>query len=188
MSNVQQAVEIVVIADRSGSMNTIRDDAIGGFNNFLTEQKQLPGAANLTLILFDDQYEVPVNGVAVQHVAELTRETFVPRGMTAMNDAIGRTLVELETKAPEKAIICILTDGAENASREYTSRQIKDKIKAAEARGWEVIFLAANIDAFATGGSLGIATANTMNFDASAEGVHNAYASMSLRASSYRSA
>lgn len=187
MKQNDSVVEIVSIVDQSGSMELIRNDAIGGFNSFLEQQKALGGNANLTLVLFDDRYEVPVNGVALQDVAPLTRETFVPRGWTALYDAIGRALVELETKNPAKAIIQIITDGAENGSKEYTRDQIKAKIKAAEDRGWEVIFLAANIDAFAAGGGLGIAGSNTYAFAANAQGVHDAFASMSLRSSAYRS-
>lgn len=182
-----ELVEIVSIIDQSGSMGIVRDDAIGGFNRFLADQQELGGNANLTLVLFDDRYLVPVEDVPVKQVQPLTRETYAPLGWTAMNDAIGRALTKLESKNPRKAIITILTDGAENSSKEYTSAQIKQKIKAAEARGWQVIFLAANIDAFATGGSLGIATGNTRGFVASREGVHEAFACMSMRASSYRS-
>jgi uncharacterized protein with von Willebrand factor type A (vWA) domain len=179
-------IEIVAIIDRSGSMESIRDDAIGGFNAFLEEQKQVDGAANLTLVLFDDKYEVPIDREDIQAVEPLTRETFVPRGMTAMNDAIGRTLAKLESNMVKKAVICILTDGAENASREYTADQIKTKIKEAEAKGYQVVFLAANIDAFAAGGSLGISGNNTIAFAASAKGVQDAYLSMSVATRAYR--
>lgn len=179
-------VEIFVIADRSGSMESIRDDAIGGFNSFLEEQQKLDGKANLTLVLFDDKYEVPVKSVDIQKVKPLTRETFVPRGMTAMNDAIGKAIAELSEIAPEKAVVCIITDGAENSSKEFTNQQVKDKIKEIEAKGWQVVFLAANIDAFSAGGSLGINSATTFGFAANAQGVHNAYATMSASTRAYR--
>ena len=186
MINNDTVVEILAIVDRSGSMGLVRDDAIGGFNQFLEDQQQQGGNANLTLVLFDDEYEVPVTGKPVQDVVPLDRSTFVPRGWTAMNDAIGKALTELEAKNPEKAIITILTDGAENASKEYTADAVKQKIKAAEARGWEVIFLAANIDAFAAGNTLGVSASNTVAFAANAAGVSSAFETMSLRASSYR--
>ncbi|MDX9668687.1 VWA domain-containing protein [Pseudomonas sp. P8_250] len=181
-------VEIVAIVDQSGSMSSVRDDAIGGFNTFLADQQAQGDNARLTLVLFDDRYLVPVKDVPIQEVQPLDHETYVPKGMTAMNDAIGRVLVELEEKNPKKAIITILTDGAENASKEFNSVQIKSKIKAAEDRGWQVVFLAANIDAFAAGGSLGISGSNTFAFAANSQGVHEAFACMSVRASSYRSA
>ena len=181
-----QPVEIFVIADRSGSMESIRDDAIGGFNSFLEEQQNLDGKANLTLVLFDDKYEVPVKSVDIQKVKPLTRESFVPRGMTAMNDAIGKAVAELSEIAPEKAVVCIITDGAENSSKEFTNQQVKDKIKEVEAKGWQVVFLAANIDAFSAGGSLGINSATTFGFAANAQGVQNAYATMSASTRAYR--
>ena len=182
-----QPVEIFVIADRSGSMESIRDDAIGGFNSFLEEQRKVDGKANLTLVLFDDRYEVPVKSVDIHKVKPLTRETFVPRGMTAMNDAIGKAVAELSEIAPEKAIVCIITDGAENSSKEFTNQQVKDKIKEVEAKGWQVVFLAANIDAFSAGDSLGINSATTFGFAATAKGVQNAYATMSASTRNYRS-
>lgn len=183
---VVQPVEIVVIADRSGSMASIADDAIGGFNTFLKDQKAVKGAANLTLVLFDDKYETPVVGMDIQKVPDLTRDTFVPRGMTAMNDAIGKAIGTLESKAPDKAIVCILTDGQENASREFTAEQVKAKIKAAEARGWQIVYLAANQDAFAVGGQLGVAQASTMNFEATGAGVRGAMQNASLYSTNYR--
>ena len=186
MTKKKEPVEILVIADRSGSMFSIRSDAIGGFNTFLKEQQAVKGKANFTLVLFDDQYEVPVKGVDIKQVEELTDKTFVPRGMTAMNDAIGKSLSELLDKSPEKAIICILTDGAENASKEYTSEQVKELIKEAEGKDYQVTFLAANVDAFAAGGSLGISMNNTFAFAASAQGIHEAYATMSTRSTTYR--
>ena len=98
MKDKKEPVEILVIADRSGSMASIRQDAIGGFNTFLKEQKSVKGKANFTLVLFDDQYEVPIESVDIKKVDELTEETFVPRGMTAMNDAIGKSLSQLFAK------------------------------------------------------------------------------------------
>lgn len=183
-----EAVEIVAIIDQSGSMGAVRDDAIGGFNTFLADQQAQGGNANLTLVLFDDRYLVPIEDTPVQNVPPLTQATYAPLGWTAMNDAIGRALTKLEEKNPAKAIICILTDGAENASKEYTAAQIKAKITAAEERGWQVVFLAANIDAFAAGGLLGVARGNTVSFNATSDGLHEAFACMSASASSYRSA
>ncbi|MNI61596.1 hypothetical protein D3C73_1168760 [compost metagenome] len=168
-------------------MARVRDDAIGGFNTFLKNQQALGGNARLTLVLFDDRYLVPVENTPILEVPLLDEETYAPLGWTAMNDAIGRALTSLEAKNPAKAIITILTDGAENASKEYTAAQVKEKIKAAEDRGWEVIFLAANIDAFTAGTTLGISACNTLQFSANASGFHDAFACMDVRASSYRS-
>lgn len=179
-------VEILAIVDRSGSMSNIRQETITSYNAFLADQKSVPGEAYFTLALFDDQYELPVDHVALADVPELTSETFVPRGYTALHDAIGRSLTALEARNPDKAVIIIITDGAENASKEFTSQQVKEMITKAEARGWQVQFLAANIDAFSTGGALGISGATTMNFSADAKGVQEAYATASINTRSYR--
>lgn len=179
-------VEIVAILDRSGSMGMLVEDAIGGFNTFLKEQQALPGEALMTLVLFDTQYEVLYSTTPIKGVPELTRQTYLPAGMTAMNDAIGRALVALEARSPEKAVVCILTDGLENASREFDTAQVKAKIEAAQKRGWEVVYLAANQDAFATGASYGINPAATSNFVASGAGVRTATATLSAEVTRYR--
>jgi Mg-chelatase subunit ChlD len=181
---IDDTVEILVIADRSGSMSAIKDDAIGGFNSFLEEQQRIDGDAAMTLVLFDDRYEVPVESQDLQKVKPLTESTFVPRGMTAMNDAIGRAVNDLISRNPEKAIICILTDGMENASKEFTTPQIKELMKTVESKGWEVVYLAANQDAFSEGSIRGIT--NNINFAATSKGIRDAYATMNTTATTYR--
>ena len=180
--------EIVCILDRSGSMSAIQDDTIGGFNEFLTRQKKVEGEARLTLVLFDDQYEVVHSGVDLKAVAPLTKDTFVPRGSTALLDAIGRTLSTLADriarasppKRPDRVIIAILTDGEENASREYGRQSIFDMIaKLREKRGWEFVFLAANQDAMAAAASLSIDSRSTMGFRSDGEGTRKAFRGMS---------
>jgi Mg-chelatase subunit ChlD len=182
-----QPVYVAVILDRSGSMETIRNDVIGGFNTFLAEQKSIPGVARLVFTQFDTEYEVRYDGDL--HAAEpLSRETFVPRGGTALYDAIGRTLNTVETAKPDKAIICIITDGHENSSKEFKQAQIKEKIEAAEKRGWQVLYLAANQDAFAVGVQFGIRAQNATTYSADAAGVAFANATMSASVRSYRGA
>lgn len=179
-------VEIVAILDRSGSMSAIWHDAIGGFNTFLKKQQEEPGEALMTMVLFDDHYEVPVKATPLKDVLPLTDQTYVPRGMTALNDAIGRSLSELFSRNPERAIVVVLTDGQENASREYTSDKVKDLIKQAQDKNYQVVYLAANQDAFAVGGSLGVARSATKNFVATGAGVRTAYSTASLSTSNYR--
>lgn len=180
-------VEIVVIADRSGSMASVREEAIGGFNNFLAEQQALPGKATLTLVLFDDKYEVPVQNLDIQDVQPLTYDTFVPRGMTATYDAVGKAITELLQRAPTKAIVLIITDGGENASKEYTSHTVQQKVKEAEAKGYEVLFLAQNLDARQAGAALGLQANSTVNLVAGAKGMTQAYETMGVTTRSYRS-
>ena len=109
--------EIICILDRSGSMSAIRDDAIGGFNTFLEAQKEAGGTALLTLVLFDDVVDVVHEARSIEEVPPLDRDTFLPRGSTALYDAIGKTLgaamrrSRAAAKADERVIVCILTDG-----------------------------------------------------------------------------
>lgn len=187
--------EIVCIIDRSGSMAAIQRDAIGGFNSFLAGQKRLDGEASLTLVLFDHEYERVLDGVPLSEVGPLTPFTYVPRGSTALLDAVGRTIDEVgrrlaataENERPGKILVCILTDGLENASRFYGRRRIQEMIEHQQAKyGWEFQFLAANQDAFAEARRMGIAQRDAAPFVADSEGVKEAFSALALRASTAR--
>ena len=164
--------EIVFILDRSGSMQVMVEPAISGFNRLLHDQQSL-GSARFTLVLFDDQYEVPCQGLPISEVVELDTSTFVPRGSTALLDAIGQTIDELgkklqhtpEIDRPNQVIIAILTDGQENASTRYTWQDIAKRIHhQTEKYQWQFLFLGANQDAIATAGKMNIHSSNTANF------------------------
>lgn len=183
--------EIIVITDRSGSMAAIAPDVIGGYNTFLREQKEQPGEARITYTQFDTEYQVVSAAVPVRQAPDLTPATFVPRGSTALYDAIGRTLNEQGQRiATEKwaqlVVVCIITDGQENASREYTRDKVKSMTAHAEANGWKFIFLAANQDAFAAAQAFGSAGNFSGNFQANAAGTKAAYASTSSTVSQLR--
>jgi hypothetical protein len=163
--------EIAYILDRSGSMQPMQEPAVAAFNAFVKAQLDVPGDARLTLIQFDDAYEVPIAACPVQDVRELTAATYTPRGSTALLDAIGRTVKDIDrrlsalpdTEKPGKVIFAIFTDGEENASHVYTAKHISDLIRLyRDEKGWEFLFLAANQDA--------IATAATMSIDRSTSG------------------
>ncbi|MBF0242657.1 MAG: VWA domain-containing protein [Desulfamplus sp.] len=180
--------EIICIIDRSGSMETIKNDAIGGFNTFLEEQKKVPGEATLTYIQFDDEYEVVHENKPLQNVEPINDKVYMPRGTTALLDAIGKTIDSTgkrlanmpEKNRPEKVIVSILTDGEENASCQYDLAKIKDMIThQKEKYSWEFIFLAANQDAFAEAEKIGIDTKDAFNFAATGQGVREAYVDMS---------
>jgi len=138
-------IHIAVILDRTGSMESIRDDTIGGFNAFLNEQKQQPGKATLTLVQFDSQdpYEVIHQVKTIQEVSELTRETYVPRASTPLLDAIGRGINDLEKSVadmkegdrPSKVVFVVITDGQENASREFRRDQILNRRRIGRSSG-----------------------------------------------------
>lgn len=180
--------EIICIVDRSGSMGSIRSDAIGGFNVFLEDQKKAPGEAHLSLVLFNDQYELVHDHVDIQRVPELNEETYQPSGTTALLDAVGRTIDRVgqrlaktaEHDKPCKVIVAILTDGLENASSDYSRAKIAEMIEHQQkVYSWEFIFLAANQDAIATASSMSIHAKDAISFDATGEGVRNANLRMS---------
>ena len=165
--------EIAFILDRSGSMQSMIEPAITGFNRLLREQQQEPGNARFSLILFDDRYEVPCQSLPISEVVELDSATFVPRGSTALLDAIGRTIDELgarlaatpEADRPCQVIVAILTDGEENASHLFTWGQISTRIRhQTETYGWRFLFLGANQDAIATAGRISIQAADSADF------------------------
>jgi predicted TIM-barrel fold metal-dependent hydrolase len=154
--------DITLVVDRSGSMQAIREDAQGGVNAFIREQAGEPGEALLTLVQFDTEYEILHSGVPIRKVPEYRLE---PRGCTALLDAVGRAISETgirleameEAQRPGLVIFVITTDGLENSSREFTKGQIKEMIQHQQEKyDWHFTFLAANQDAFAEAGRLGI--------------------------------
>jgi len=156
--------EIVVVMDRSGSMASCRNDAVGGLNSFIETQKKLIGDANFTLIQFDGKYEIVLDSVPIQKVGKCD---LVPRGSTALLDAIGvaiNTTGERLAKMSEKdrpglVVIVIITDGEENSSKEFTSAQIKQMIDTqTNVYKWQFTYLGANQDAFQVGNGIGIQT------------------------------
>ncbi len=191
----QHLTEIAFILDRSGSMQSMVEPAITGFNRLLREQQQAPGSARFTLVLFDDQYEVPFQSVPISEVVELDVTTFVPRGSTALLDAIGQTIDGLgkklqhtpEADRPGQVIIAILTDGEENASSQYNWQDIAKRIRhQTEKYQWQFLFLGANQDAIATAGRMNIHVANTANFSANENSYAAAKGALSRKMSAVR--
>ncbi len=186
-----------VILDRTGSMESIRDDTIGGFNAFLDEQKKQPGEATLTLIQFDtqDPFEVIHDFKPIGDVPGLTRETYVPRATTPLLDAVGRGINDLEArlgkmpakKRPGKVVVVIVTDGQENASREFRKDQVEKMIKVHEEKdGWQFVFLSADLGAFHDAEGYGVRLSKRILFDKSAMGSARAWHSVSMRVGQYR--
>lgn len=155
--------DITMVIDRSGSMQSIQSDAEGGINSFIEQQQQEPGEANVTLVQFDTDYEFVHSGVPIRQIPAFK---LVPRGSTALLDAVGRAVNETgarlaamdESQRPGLVVFVIVTDGEENSSREFTRDQIRTMVEHQQsAYKWQFTFLAANQDAFAAGGSMGIA-------------------------------
>ena len=150
---------IVMLIDRSGSMSSIVNDVIGGFNAYLADQQKNGPDARISIILFDTQnpQDTLIWGAPISEAVSLTPSTYVPRGGTPLLDAtglaIGRTMVDLQARVatglPSDDIIFVtITDGEENESREYTLQQIRDLIEARTAQGWQFVYLSAGLDAY----------------------------------------
>jgi len=186
--------EIAFILDRSGSMNSCQQAAIDGFNRFLADQQQIEGLAKLTLVLFDDEYFVPISSIPVQEIVPLTDDTYQPQGCTAL-DTIGKTVDDLglrlgalaEKDRPGQVIVAILTDGLENASQRFTWKEIAGKIKhQTDTYKWIFLFLGANQDAIATASNLSIAANNAANYVADAIGSKASQAAFSRKTRALR--
>ena len=167
--------DITMVVDRSGSMESIRTDAEGGINSFVDQQKKEPGDALLTLVQFDTEYEFVHSGTPIKQVPAFT---LVPRGATALLDAIGRAVNETgarlakmgESQRPGLVAFVIVTDGAENSSREFKREQIREMIEHQQSvYKWQFTFLAANQDAFAEGAAMGIAAAGIAAYSSGKE-------------------
>lgn len=182
---VSNKAEIVCIIDKSGSMGMLRNDAIGGFNTFLKDQKAIPGEANLTLVLFDTTYKVLHESKPLQEVEDLTEETYVPSGGTALHETIIKTIESIdkiqEKNPTSKVLFSILTDGEENSSAKgFTKALVSEMITdRTDKKGWDFLFLAANQSAFEEGSQLGIHGKNTYQFANTGEGTQSAYSAMS---------
>ncbi len=186
--------EIVFILDRSGSMQGLEKDTIGGFNAMLKQQKEVEGEALVSTVLFDHETLVLHDRIPIKEVADLTDKDYSVRGCTALIDAIGESVKHIQTihkyireeDVPEKTIFIITTDGMENASRKYTAEQVRNMIRQQEEKGWEFIFMGANIDAVQTAKHFGIQEAMAVNYVNDCAGVQANFAGASEAIKSVR--
>ncbi len=171
--------EIIYVLDRSGSMGHLTDDTIGAYNAYLDEQKRAQGETRITTVLFDDKYELLFDGVSIDE-AYLNREKYYVRGMTALYDAVGKTILDVghrlsrtpEHERPEKVIFVITTDGYENASREFSRRKVKEMIEhQSQKYSWDFLFFGANINSEEVASDIGIAPDMACDFEASSRGI-----------------
>lgn len=160
-------------------MGGLESDTIGGFNGFMGKEQQAAGKTIVTVVLFDDKYEILWNGIDANN-ARLTDKEYYVRGCTALLDAVGKTILDVgyrlsatsEAERPGKVIFVITTDGLENASREFTYEKVKELIKHQQDKyKWDFIFLGANMDAAKEADSMGISRKNAYNFTASETGI-----------------
>jgi len=185
---------VIFVLDDSGSMQSCRASTISGYNEYLSAQKKDAKETGIptfvSLYKFDGSSVKSVfNRTPVEFVKDLDEKSYNPQGMTNLYDAIGGVMMQINTQlaANKKAdrdsvIITILTDGHENTSRTFNSQTIKQMVEKAEGKNWGFMFLGANIDAFAAGGSLGFSVNNTMQYDtASMAGTMRSASAMTSR-------
>jgi len=154
--------------------------AITGFNQFLAQQQEAPGEARLSLVLFNDRIRAPFLSTPLEEVATLDRDSYIPRGSTALLDAIGTTVDHIgkrlaktpEAERPGQVVVAIFTDGLENSSTKYNRNKIARMIRHQQEKySWKFLFLAANQDAIAEAGRLGIAPEDAGNVEFTGAGI-----------------
>ena len=187
---MKDLAELVIIIDRSGSMHGLEKDVVGGFNALIEDQKK-EGETIVTTIFFNDTAKYVHERVDINQIPLLADKDYVPSGCTALLDAIGNAIGFIKEKRaglkeeelPSHTIFSIMTDGLENASREYSYKNIKDMIEFQKSCGWDFIFQGANIDVEREADRMGIDRGMTMRFECSSKGIakHMSYCSATIR-------
>ena len=174
----KELTEMVFILDRSGSMAGLEDDTIGGFNAMVKKQQKEEGKALLSAVLFSDRSNVIYDRVDIEKVEPMNDRQYQVGGCTALLDAVGEAIRHIrnvhkyarEEDRPAKTVFVITTDGMENASREYDHKKVSGMIREQQEKGWEFLFLGANIDAVAAARDLGIREDRAVEYEADSEG------------------
>lgn len=173
----KKELDVVFLLDRSGSMGGMETDTIGGYNSYLNNQRKNKFNTYITTVLFDDKYEVLHDRCSIKDVKDITDKEYYVRGCTALMDAIGKTIKNIEHQTDNKVLFVITTDGLENASKEYNKNSIKRLIK--KHQDWEFIYLGADIDSYGEAASIGISRKNTYDYTKSKEGTRALFKSVS---------
>lgn len=197
MTETAAPVHISVVLDRSGSMSSIASDIVGGFNEFLADQRRRPGEARITLVQFDgeDPFEVLIDDADLRRVADLAPGAYQPRGMTPLYDAVGRMIEHIDSGIgkrkrqhlePEDHVVAIVTDGLENASRKHSRHTVFDLIDDRRKDGWVFVFLGANQDSYATGEALAVAPGNRADWAPTPEGSRKMWKDLAYSSGAHR--
>ena len=190
---MKNLTEVVFILDRSGSMEGLEADTIGGFNSMLAKQKKTEGEVLVSTVLFDHETEVLHDRVPLSEVKNMTREKYWTRGSTALLDAVGSSIQHIknvhkyarEEDRPDKTLFVITTDGMENSSHHFDYNEVKKLVEAQKESGWEFIFLGANIDAIGTASHLGIDADRAVNYHSDSIGTKAIFSGISSFVSSF---
>ena len=184
MKKNNNITELVFILDRSGSMSGLESDTVGGFNSMIEKQKKQNDPCYVSTVLFDDVSEVLYDRVKLGDVQKMNENQYYVRGCTALMDAIGGAIHHIgnihkyirNEDVPAHTMFVIMTDGMENASRRYSSEQVKQMIeRQKEKYGWEFLFIGANIDAVETAARYGIGADRAVNYNADEKGTRIVY-------------
>lgn len=195
MTKTNGITELVFILDKSGSMAGLESDTIGGFNAMIEKQKKEEGECLVTTVAFNNGYNIIHDRVSLSKIKPLTEDDYSVCGCTALIDAIGKSINHIDKihkyarreDIPDHTMFIITTDGMENASRKYSSDQVKKMIEEhKENKGWEFLFIGANIDAVETASRFGIGSDRSVNYKADVEGTRILYASVSKAVRSVR--
>lgn len=187
-------VHLTLVLDRSGSMEKIRGDVIGGINQLIADQQAEPGNCKFTMVTFDTQgYDYVHMATDMAQVQPLTEADFVPRSGTNLYDAIGRAITELDVrvgaiKTPEIQLFAIFTDGEENSSKTYNREAVFTMIEEHQAKGWTFTYLGANQNAYEEASAMGIRRGSTQAYAGDGAGAAQAYTSFSSNVSGMRAA
>lgn len=186
LSKNERRTEIICIIDRSGSMDAIREASIVGINTFIDGQRELSDAADVTMVFFNNRTMTLYMSKPINSVPQITKQMYEPDGNTALLDAIGEVVgaAEIRQKALGdqvrigKTIVCILTDGLENASTDYTLKDIQRLISRKREDGWEFVYLGADHDVYEEGAKMGIDVSYCKQYEHTSEGVDDMFCVM----------
>jgi uncharacterized protein YegL len=191
----KKLTEMVFVIDRSGSMSGFESDTIGGFNSTIDKQKKEEGDAIVSTVLFSDKVEVLHDRVGLKEIGKMTEEEYYVNGCTALLDAVGGTIERIrheqakdKDKVPDATLFVIITDGLENASREYRQSVVKNLIETRKKDGWEFLFIGANIDSVTEAAKIGIDADRAVDYRADAVGTALNYQVLHKAIRSVRSA
>lgn len=188
-SDFQGTTHITVVLDRSGSMISMWQEVVTGYNAYVTEQAKLPGVALLTLVVFDTAIDTVQTGVPISETGSLDETKVYPRGCTALFDALGRAVHETEGRVGEadRAVVMVITDGQENSSREVTKASVQATISRLEAKqNWTFTYMSASPTGFADAANIGIQAGNVAAFAPTPDGAQRAFHQVSASTTNLR--
>ena len=178
-------MHVLFILDKSGSMSSVRESTISGFNEYLkTLRNDRETEYTLTVTLFDTMMERYVSSKPLESVEPLSEKTYCPGGNTALYDAACTTILAHE-EGKEKKLVVIITDGEENASQKYTQDDFKRLVTRLTIDGWKFVYLGANQDAWANAQKYGFSAQSVASFNSTVRGTQNAFSNVAVNTVAY---